>query len=278
MKVTENIKNSFNTWLPVMEKFIVSPEMDKLFAFLKSETIKGKSVLPESKNLFKVFELCPRDSVKCIIIEQDPYNTKTKDGKVIASGIPMDCSLTGKLQPSLSTFYEAAEEQLGGFNPMIDLRADNSYFVREEGVLLLNSALTVEYLKPGSHEYNWVPFMQYLIEEVINVFYRGLPVVLLGTQAQKLEKYINPMIHHILKVEHPAFAARENRKWRSQDMFLWINNIIKQNNGPEHQIKWLRLQGEVGEQLPDWVTQSMYKKSAINENEVIGHDLPWQKK
>jgi len=263
------IAPQFGSWSEMFREFIEGEGLSKIFGFLKLETKKGKIILPESVNVFRSFSECPREKVKCLIIGQDPYNTKTKEGKVIANGIPLSCELTGSLQPSLEQWYMAIEEQYKGFDPDMDFRPDNSYLLVEEGVLLLNSSLTVEYLKPGSHEYIWLPFMQYFIEEIINKYYRGLPIVLLGGQAQKLEKFINPLMHHVLKVEHPAAASHQNRKWNTNNLFNWVDKIIEANNGPSERIRWYRIKGDDDyDNMPEFV-----KKDFSNKGTKSGKEL-----
>jgi len=274
MVVSDKLRAQFASWLPLMEKFITSPEMDKIFAFLKSESSKGKVVLPESKNVFKSFELCPRDSVRTVIYMMDPYPTKSKDNVIIADGVPLSCKNTGKLQPSLEFWYMKLEQEYKGFDTDMDYRPDCSYLLREEGVLLLNSSLTVELQKSGSHQEIWMEFQKYFIEEILNKFFSGLPIVLCGAQSQRLEKYINPLIHHIHKTSHPASVAHSGGTFWNTDMFKWIDNILQANNGQK--IRWIRNKGESTEPMPEWVTKSMYQKSQVNEDEVLS-DLPWGK-
>ncbi len=176
-------------------------------------------------------------------------------------------------------FYNGIEESYLGFDPEFDARADNSYLLKEEHVMLINTALTVERDKVGSHSALWMPFMKFFIEEVLNVHFSGLPIVLCGQSAQKLERYFNPMLHHVKKIEHPVAASYQSRLWKHENVFEWVNNIIRNNNGPEHEIKWFRKKGDVtptAEPLPDWVTDSTIKH---NENELPSAEslgLPWR--
>jgi len=117
---------------------------------------------------------------------------------------------------------------------------DISYLLKEEHVLLLNSALTVEKDKSGSHQKLWEPFMNFFFTEIINKFTRGLPIILIGKDAQKYEKIIAPFTHYVKCVEHPAAASYQNRKWDCQSLFSETNRIIEQNNGKEGCIKWFR--------------------------------------
>jgi uracil-DNA glycosylase len=274
MKITPAIEKSFGDWVPVMRNFIESPEFDKIFAFLKSETGKGKKILPAASEVFKSYRLCSRHKVRAIAILQCPYAT-LRNNIMIADGIPMNCkNIHPYTQPSLYQWWQAIEKTYG-FDPDMDQRTDLSFLLEEEGVLLINSAETVELQKVDSHSQLWEPFTRYVIEEVLNKFTCGLPIVLMGTQAQKFEKYINPLCHHVLKVEHPAAASYANREWDYKDMFEWCNKIIEANNGPEYRINWMRKKGEtkkVEEELPSWVTEPMSK--TVPSAESLG--LPWK--
>lgn len=273
MQITDKIKLQLNNWWEVLLPFIESEEWDKLFAFLKSQSALKKVIIPKSIDLFKSFEISDRHKVKAVIVMMDPYPSITKEGIMVADGIPMSCVNTGRLQPTLELFYGAIENSYLGFDPDMDMRPNISYLVKEEGVLLLNSSLSCEKDKPGSHAGMWTPFMKFFIEEVLNKYYRGLPIVLCGAQAQKLEKYIQPMLHHVKCIEHPVAASYQNRSWNYQDLFKWCNTIIESNNGIGHGVRWYRKKNESTEPLPEWVT----KKTVIKyENTNTGKsDLPW---
>lgn len=238
-----NLREQLNTWWYVMKPLIEqNPAWDNLFAMLKKTTMEGKTVCPASKDLLKSFELCDRLKVKAIVILQCPYAT-FREKTMIANGIPLDCSnITPYEQPSLYHWNQALEKTYG-FHPDNDLRLDLSYLLQEEHVMLINSSWTVERDKVDSHAQYYEPIMKWLIEQVFN-YIPGVPVVLVGAQAQRLEKYFNPLAHHILRVEHPASSAYGNREWKYGNLFNWCNQIIVGNNGPGSEIKWLRQKGE----------------------------------
>jgi uracil DNA glycosylase len=131
----------------------------------------------------------------------DPYCRRYRDGKLQATGIPMDCSNSpdGKLQPSLTKFYDTMSKELGHkvqYSPSLK-------YLLEQGCMLLNSDLTVKLNKTQSHEGLWRPFMKYFFEEILTS-YPGMIYVLAGKASQALERYINPLGNYIFKVEHPA--------------------------------------------------------------------------
>lgn len=269
MLITDKIRSQLGNWHSLFTDFVQSEAWDNIFRFLKSESSKGKILIPDSSNTFKSFELTDRHKLRALIILMDPYPSM-KDTIKIANGIPMDCSNTGVLQPSLEIFHQALEEYCCGFSPEYDYRADISYLLKEEHVMLLNSSLSVEYQKVGSHTQIWLSFMQYFIEKIINKYYRGLPVVLCGLSAQKLEKYFNPMLHHILKIEHPVAASYANRSWNHENCFQWIDNIVQDNNGEVEKIQWWRKKGE-GVKEP---TKRVYEHKKIPSAKEL--QMPWE--
>lgn len=248
MQVTDKLRSQMGTWIDVFAEYIQSSEMDKVFSFLKAESSKGKIICPRSPDLFKSFELCNRHKMKAVIMLQDPYPT-FKGDIMTADGIPMSCKYTKMLQPSLQLWYAGIETEYKGFDPDMDMRPDISYLLEEEHIMLINCGLSCEKDKSGSHNTNWQSFMQHFCK-VLNESYRGLPVVMCGTSAQKYEKDISPLIHHIKKIEHPVAAAYQNREWRTEGLFKWIDWIIEQNNGKEEVPRWYRKVGEGKKALP----------------------------
>ena len=239
MQVNDKLKEQFGTWLELFRPFIESEAFDKIFSTLKATTKAGKEVYPASSEVFKSFRLCDRHKMKALVLLQCPYATK-RQGVVVASGIPMDCSnIAPYEQPTLYQWYQALEEQYG-FDPFNDLRCDLTYLLQEEHVMLLNSALTVEAGRPDSHAQLWEPFTKFFFEEIVDKYYRGIPVVFVGKTAQAYEKYIMPISHYIKKVEHPAAAAYADRKWRHDNVHTWLNEILEKTNGPDHKVNWFR--------------------------------------
>lgn len=273
------VKDQFGSWGVVMKKFIESDKFDDIFRYLKhqSKDLK-KTVIPASKDLFKSFQVCDRTQLRAIVVLMDPYPSFKKiDGieTMVASGIPMDCSNTDILQPTLDMWYDAIAD-CHELDPDMDMRKDLTYLLEEQHVLLLNSSLSVEKDKPGSHAATWAPFMEYFFTELDN-WVRGVPIVLCGKQAQQYEKYINSKKHYILKVEHPMAAKYAQRQWDYKNMFHWINEIIKKNNGESEGIEWYPKK-TYGEKRPTWKELSESRepsqKRKIDEEWEKG-DMPW---
>jgi len=213
------------TWATKLKPFIESKECDNIYAQLKEASRDGKVICPVSTETFRAFEKTPYEDLKVVFWAQNPYPW-FKNGVMVADGIALSCSHTQILQPSLQLFYEGIEKDIG-LNISAYRDPDLSYLCKQ-GIMMLNTSLTVEENKPGSMVELWLPFMRYLIEEVFNKYNPGLIFVLSGSCSMFLEKYIDPLMHHIIKVEHPSRAAHELRSWDHQNLFTKINKLLKE--------------------------------------------------
>ena len=230
-----------SSWEKKIKPFIESKECDEIYAELKQRSREGRRIAPLSNLTFKAFKDTPLDEIKVILLSYCPYHS-FYNGSPVADGLAFSCSITNKLQPSLEAFYRGLEVELYDGLNLEYYKSPDLYYLANQGVLLLNAALTVEKDKAGSHQKIWEPFTKYLIE---NVFaYTGIPIVLIGKDAQYYERYMTPLTHgHIFKIEHPSYAARIQQDWDTKGVFKKITTIVKQNNG--YDIKWLCTQEEI---------------------------------
>lgn len=226
-------EDQLGDWGPKLKPFIESKECDELYTFLKEEKRRGRKICPYWENTFRAFKETPYKDLKVVFILQDPYNRISSQGIMISDGVAMSCKNTGKLQPSLEKFYEAVEDDVFKGMNLNMIRNPDLTFLCNQGIMMTNTALTVEKDKPTSHGEAWKPFMKYMFEEVYSKYNNGLIFVLAGKQSQYFARYINPLQHYIIEVEHPAFAARKERKWRHDGLFSKINKILKENNNYE---------------------------------------------
>lgn len=233
----ETFEPLFGDWAIKFRPFIESKDFDEIYSFLKTESRDGKIICPKHEQTFRAFKECPFEKLKCILMLQDPYFKVKRVGNELvytADGIAMSCSNTGELQPSLELFYEGMEDDLG----VKVIRVPDLTYLANQGVLLINTSLTVEKDKNGSHSKIglWDKFIKYLIEEVINFYTRGLIYVGIGDNAHDVGKMILPFIHWSFEVEHPAYAARQQRSWNHDNIFSKINKILKDSNS--ERINW----------------------------------------
>jgi uracil-DNA glycosylase len=226
-KLTERLTPS--GWATKLRGFIQSSDFDKILETLYLLRESGKRFTPPLKDVFKAFEECPEKDLKVIIIGQDPYPHMN-----VADGIAFSCSRTGKPQPSLKFIFEEIERTVYQEWPTHQ-DPDLSRWAKQ-GVLLINTALTCELDKVGSHYDIWNDFIMYLLD-MLNLTNSGLIFVLLGAKAQELEAVLGPN-HYILKASHPASAVYSGGKWDCKDVFNKVNEIIVANNGPLYKINW----------------------------------------
>lgn len=226
-------------WAPIMKDFIESKEMDAIYDRLKLDSRQKLIICPEYMNTYNAFEKCQLKDVKVVIVGQDPYHQYDKGTNTyVADGLAFSCSITDKPQPSLTSLYEAMEDDLyKGFDLKHEKVNDLSYLA-EQGVLLLNSALTVVAKDPGSHVDLWKPFIHYLLA-AIQGEKQGLVYIFMGKQAQYYADYINPLSSWVLEVEHPVACTYAGRKMKHENVFSKTNKILEDSG--KTPIEWLKI-------------------------------------
>ena len=216
-------------WATKLRGFIQSSDFDKILDDLLQERDAGKRFTPPLKYTFRAFEECPEKNLKIVMIGQDPYPHFG-----VADGIAFSCGLTQKPQPSLKNMFEAIEETVyQGYPTHQD--PDLTRWAKQ-GVLMLNSALTTQVDKVGTHYDIWKDFIMYVLD-MLSLTNSGLIFMLLGAKAQELESVIGQN-HYILKASHPASAAYTKTVWECNDIFNKANEILAKNNGPQYKIEW----------------------------------------
>ena len=221
------LKEYFGDWLSVIDETELSIIMRRL-----SVEYKIKSICPEQSNVFKAFSLCPLKNLKVVFIGQEPYPQKG-----VATGILFGNNKEisdENLSPSLKVIKEAVvnfdiPHNCIIFDPTLESWA-------KQGILMLNSALTVELNKVGSHTALWRPFIAKLLKN-LSVYDTAIVYVLFGKQAQSFNPYINSRFNHIFEIEHPAYFARNGTKMPSK-LFSDINSILKGLYNEE--IRWYK--------------------------------------
>jgi uracil-DNA glycosylase len=216
-------------WPTKLRGFIQSSDFDQILDELLKERDAGKRFTPPLKLVFRAFQECPEKDLKIIMIGQDPYPHFG-----VADGIAFSCGLTGKTQPSLNNMFEAIEETVYyGYPTYQD--PDLTRWANQ-GVLMLNSALTTQVDKVGTHYDIWKDFIAYVLD-MLSLTNSGLIFMLLGAKAQELEPLIGQH-HYVLKASHPASAAYTKTTWDCNDIFNKANEILAKNNGPQYKIQW----------------------------------------
>lgn len=182
-------------WKAALADDLASPYMAELSTYLKAETDAGKQIFPKVPEYFAALNLTPLDKVKVVILGQDPYHG---DGQ--AHGLCFSVQPDVRTPPSLKNIYKELETDLG------IPRAAHGNLVSwaKQGVLLLNSVLTVERSLAASHRgQGWERFTDAVIAQV-NALPHPVVFLLWGTYAQKKAQFVDTSRHLVLKAPHPS--------------------------------------------------------------------------
>ncbi len=182
------------TWKEALQPYKQSEAFKKTFDEAKRLAKTGK-VYPPSTHWFSALELTPLEKVKVVILGQDPYHQVNQ-----AHGLAFSVQKGTKVPPSLNNIYKELERDLGIKRPN---HGDLTSWAKQ-GVLLLNTTLTVEDSKPMSHKHlGWEPFTDAVIKAVNQ---KAHPVVFMlwGKHAQSKTGFINQDKHLVLTAPHPS--------------------------------------------------------------------------
>lgn len=233
MQLTEQDMTKLNQvrleegWKHSLTEFLLSARMDQLRAFLKSEIQADKVIYPPSSLIFNALNTTPLNQVKAVIIGQDPYH-----GPNQAHGLSFSVQKGLALPPSLRNIFHELNSDLG----IAPAKHGNLTQWAEEGVLLLNSVLTVEAGQPTSHQkQGWEDFTDTVID-VLNQECEHIVFILWGAYAQRKGQRIDQERHLVLKAAHPSPLAANRGGFFGCKAFSKTNNYLKQN-GIEP-IKW----------------------------------------
>ena len=219
------IQEYFGDWSKVVDLNEADRIMKKLSA---SKTV----ICPQLKDIFKAFTLCPLNTLRVVVLSQDPYPQKG-----VATGIAFaNSSDTPESQysPSLEVLRESVIDYTIPHRT-INFAPDLEKW-EEQGVLLLNSALSCEMGRVGSHILLWRPFITSFLTNLSKCS-TGIVYVLMGSQAQTLEPYINSHFNYVIRIRHPSYYARTKTRMPS-DIWKQINNILISQNG--YGIEWYK--------------------------------------
>ncbi|MFN3454106.1 MAG: uracil-DNA glycosylase [Pseudobdellovibrio sp.] len=184
-----------NTWLKHLQSEFESDYMKDLKSFLKKEYTQKKVIYPEAKNYFKAMDLVDIENVKVVILGQDPYH-----GPGQAHGLCFSVQDGIRFPPSLQNIFKELKSDLNVDIP----QTGNLERWGKQGVLLLNSVLTVEGGKAASHQgQGWEKFTDKIIE-VVNKECPHVVFILWGSYAQKKAAFVDRKKHLVLESVHPS--------------------------------------------------------------------------
>lgn len=181
-------------WSLFLDKELESYTFKNLEQFVVNE-YRTKTIFPKFDDIFRAFNLLSPDEVKVVIIGQDPYH-----GINQANGLAFSVAKECNIPPSLKNIFKELVDDVGCKFP----ESGNLEEWSRNGVLLINSVLTVEQAKPNSHKnIGWEVFTDSVIEKLSSEF-KNIVFILWGNPSQKKSSLINENKHLILKAPHPS--------------------------------------------------------------------------
>lgn len=210
-----------NSWGNILASELEEPYFKSLCAFLEGE-YQTQTIYPKQDEIFNALELTSYEATKVVILGQDPYH-----GSGQAHGLSFSVRPGIAAPPSLLNMFKELQADLGCSMP------DNGYLVKwaEQGVLLLNTVLTVRQDTPNSHKgKGWERFTDRVIQKLNE---REDPVifVLWGSHAQAKMKWIDTDRHYVLKSVHPS-PLSSYRGFFGSKPFSQVNTLLEQLGSP----------------------------------------------
>ncbi len=207
-------------WDKILNKEYQKDYFKKLVAFIKSE-YKNKIIYPRASDMFNSLKLTHYEDVKVVILGQDPYH-----GEGEAHGLSFSVKKGIKLPPSLVNIFKELEKDLG-----IKRSKGTLDDWASQGVLLLNTVLTVEKDKPNSHKgKGWEQFTDAIINK-LNEREDSIVFILWGNNAKSKKKLINNTKHLIIESAHPSpfschYGFEGSKPFSKTNDFLLKNHKI----------------------------------------------------
>lgn len=214
------------SWLEPLRDEFASPYMQVLKAFLLDRKTAGVRIFPKGGAWFRALDLTPLDTVRVVILGQDPYH-----GAGQAHGLCFSVRPGVRVPPSLANIYKEMESDLGLPRPghgFLDHWA-------RQGVLLLNSVLTVEEGRAGAHQgRGWERFTDAVIR-LVAAQSRPIVFILWGSYAQKKAAFVDDVSrggrHLVLKAAHPSPLSAHNGFFSSRP-FSRANAFLVEHGQP----------------------------------------------
>ncbi len=215
------------TWHDVLATEKQQPYFVETLEMVAKERASGVTVYPPKEDVFNAFRLTELNQVKVVILGQDPYH-----GPNQAHGLAFSVRPGVAVPPSLMNMYKELESDIPGFQ-----RPNHGFLESwaKQGVLLLNTVLTVEAGKAHSHaRFGWETFTDRVIA-AINENRENVVFLLWGSHAQKKGSIIDTKRHHVLKAPHPS-PLSAHRGFFGCKHFSRTNAILSQQG--ETPIDW----------------------------------------
>ena len=220
-----NMYNLTGRWKEILREESKKDYFHNMIKWIENDERKHK-IFPKKENWYKALELCPYENTKVVILGQDPYH---EEGQAHGLAFSVQCE---KLPPSLINIFKEIENE---YNIKISKESGNLENWARQGVLLLNTVLTVREHEANSHKgIGWEKFTDKIISE-LNEKEEPLIFMLWGNNAKEKKKLITNKKHHIIENSHPSPLSANRSGWFNEGQFLKANSYLKDK------IKWWEL-------------------------------------
>ena len=212
-----------DSWKRALSAEFSSDYMTALRTFLVAEREAGKRIFPKGAEYFRALDLTPLDQVKVVILGQDPYH-----GAGQAHGLCFSVQPGVRIPPSLVNIYKEMQSDLG----IPPARHGFLESWAKQGVLLLNSVLTVEEARAASHQgQGWERFTDAVIR-IVNERCEHVVFILWGAYAQRKAAFVDTSRHLVLKSVHPSPLSAHNGFFGSKPFSKANEWLVKQGRDP----------------------------------------------
>lgn len=215
-----SIDEYFGSWMQVLDK----QELIRINGFLKTVYSSKHPVCPRITDVYRAFRLCSYEDLRVVFIGQDPYPQLGVATGVLFGNKPD--TPEDKLSPSLQKVKDCLVSNIYPQESVIfDITLESW---AKQGILMLNSALTVLCGLPNSHNMKWRPLISKLLKN-LSMKRTAVIYVLFGSEARTFAPYINNKNNYVIKCRHPAYYCRIGKPM--PNVFSEINNLIHKLNG-----------------------------------------------
>ena len=207
-------------WFDLLKSEFTTTQYKELESWLNHE-YQNKIIYPKPENVFNALNLVKYNDVKVVIIGQDPYHNPNQ-----AHGLSFSVENDVAIPPSLKNIYKELHDDMGCYIP------NNGNLTKwaKQGVLLLNSVLTVEKNKPNSHKNKGWEQITGKVVELLNQRVDPVIFLLWGSNAKAIGKNIDRNKHYVLEAVHPSPMSANQGGWFGCHHFSKTNEILKKLN------------------------------------------------
>ena len=218
-----------SSWEVFIKRQMMKPYFKELNLFLTQES-KTFTIYPSKQDVFKAFDLCPLETVRVVIIGQDPYHNAGE-----AMGLCFSTPPDVKIPPSLRNIFKEMKDDLK--KPDYVFKNGDLTYLARQGCLLLNSSLTVRANEAGSHsKTGWNMFVENVVK-LLNNQNRAIVYMLCGSQAKAKSKLISNPKHLQVCGNHPS-PLSAHKGFFGNHYFTTANEFLIKND--QEPIKWLK--------------------------------------